>query len=168
MEAALKLFSTRGYGEAGIRDIAAQANVNPGLVTRYFGSKLDLFAAVLEANLNGAMFTEVDRARFGELIAAAFCETQPDAASVIPMLIYSAGDSDARQTALTMLRRKVIAPLELWFGGEEAAERTAQLMAVITGFYTYRLMLPLDPLKGRPSAGMNKWLARTLQEIIDR
>lgn len=168
MDAALRLFSTQGYTEAGIRDIATQADVNPGLVTRYFGSKLELFAAALEANLDARMFMEVDRGRFGERIAAALCEAEPQAASVIPMLIYSAGDREARETALEKLSQRVIVPLEQWFGGEEAAERTAQFMAVITGFYTYRLMLPLPPLTGNPSSGMREWLARTLQDIVDR
>lgn len=166
--AAQNLFATCGYGEAGVRDIAMQAKVNPALIARYYGSKLELFEAVLELSLDVSVFTQLDRQHFGEQVAAAFCKAKPDDASVVPMLIFSAGDSQARNTALNMLRRRVIEPLEVWFGGEEAAERAAQLMAVITGFYTYRLMLPLEPLKGEPTPAMRSWLARTLQEIVDR
>lgn len=166
--AALKIFSGQGYAEAGIRDIAALAKVNPGLVTRYFGSKLGLFEAVLGDNLDSRMFTDVERELFGERLAAAFCDVHPEAASVIPMLIFAAGDRLARDAALKMLMQHVILPLEEWFGAKEAAERTAQLMLVVTGFFTYRLMLPLEPLKGRPTDAMREWLARTLQEIVDR
>lgn len=165
--AAQNLFATRGYAEAGVRDIALQAKVNPALIARYYGSKLELFEAVLEISLDVSIFTKVDRRRFGEQIAAAFCASKPDEASVIPMLVFSAGDSQARSKALNMLQRHVMEPLEDWFGGDDAADRAAQLMTVVTGFYTYRLMLPLDPLKDKPTPHMQRWLARTLQDIID-
>jgi AcrR family transcriptional regulator len=168
LDAAQILFATRGYAEAGVRDIAAKAGANPALIARYYGSKLELFEAALEASLDVSLFTSVDRASFGEHAAEAFFKTRPDAASVIPMLVFSASDSQARQVALKLLARQVIRPLEIWFDEPEAIERTAQLMAVITGFYTYRLMLPLEPLKGRPSRAMRDWLVRTLQEIVDR
>ena len=166
--AAQNLFATCGYAEAGVRDIAVQAKVNPALIARYYGSKLELFETVLELSLDVSMFTQLDRRRFGEQVTAAFFRSRPDEASVIPMLIFSAGDSQARAAALKLLRKRVIAPLEEWFGGDEAAERAAQLMAVITGFYTYRLMLPLEPLTDEPTPAMRSWLARTLQDIVDR
>lgn len=168
LRAAQTLFATRGYAEAGVRDIAASAGVNPALIARYYGSKLELFEAALESSLDVSMFTSVDRTRFGEQVVSAFFETRPDAASVIPMLVFSAGDSQARQVTLRLLARKAVQPLESWFGGPQADERVAQLIAVITGFYTYRLMLPLEPLRGDPSETMRDWLARTLQEIVDR
>lgn len=168
LTAAQNLFATRGFSEAGVRDIAMQARVNPALIARYYGSKLELFEAALELSLDVSMFTQVDRKLFGEHVAAAFCTSKPEEASVIPMLVFSAGDSQARSKALNLLQRRVIEPLEQWFGGDDAADRSAQLMAVITGFYTYRLMLPLEPLQGQTTAQMQEWLARTLQDIIDR
>lgn len=167
LRAAQTLFATRGYAEAGVRDIAMRAKVNPALIARYYGSKLELFEDALASSLDVAMFTAVPRQHFGEQVAEALCKSKPAAASVIPMLVFAAGDSQARNVALKMLTKHVIRPLEEWFGEEEAAERTAQLMAVVTGFYTYRLMLPLDPLKGEPTPPMQEWLARTLQDIID-
>lgn len=168
LQAAQALFATRGYAEAGVRDIAGLAGVNPALIARYYGSKLELFEVALDSLLDVTPFTTVDRAVFGERLAAAFFETRPDAASVIPMLVFAAGDSQARQSALRLLGERVVRPLEAWFGEAQADERSAQLIAVITGFYTYRLMLPLKPLTGEPSASMRQWLARTLQEIVDR
>ena len=84
------------------------------------------------------------------------------------MLVFAAGDSEARTIALRVLKRKVAQPLEAWFGGSDAADRAAQLIAVVTGFYTYRLMLPLDSFKGEGAPGTRQWLARALQEIVDR
>lgn len=167
LHAAQILFATRGYAEAGVRDIAAEARVNPALIARYYGSKLELFEAALESLLDVSTFTAIDRSRFGDQVTAAFFSSRPDAASVIPMLVFAASDSQARQAALKLLSKKVIMPLQAWFGERDAADRTAQLMAVITGFYTYRLMLPLEPLTGRPTESMRGWLAMTLQQIVD-
>ncbi|MFF0491465.1 TetR/AcrR family transcriptional regulator [Nocardia sp. NPDC004068] len=44
LTAARKLFAELGYDRATIRAIAAEADADPGLVMRYFGSKDDLFA----------------------------------------------------------------------------------------------------------------------------
>ena len=167
LTSAQAMFGTRGYAESGVRDIAAQARVNPALISRYYGSKLDLFEAALAASLDVSMFTSLKRKGFGERAVEAFFGTSPDAASVVAMMVFAAGDTQAREVALRLLSRHVVAPLEAWFVGAERAERAAQLVAVVTGFYTYRLMLPLSPLQGEGSPAMRRWLARTLQEIVD-
>lgn len=46
-QAARKLISERPFTEVGVRDIAAEADVNHGFVHTWFGSKNDLFLAVL-------------------------------------------------------------------------------------------------------------------------
>ena len=48
LDAAAALFSARGPASVSVRDIAAQAGVNHGLVHRHFGSKQALVAGVLE------------------------------------------------------------------------------------------------------------------------
>jgi AcrR family transcriptional regulator len=46
-EAAKRLFTEHGLDATGVRDIAAEAGVNPALVIRYFGSKTALFVEVV-------------------------------------------------------------------------------------------------------------------------
>ena len=43
LEAAQRLFSSRGYAEVGIREIAEQAGANVASIKYYFGSKHDLY-----------------------------------------------------------------------------------------------------------------------------
>jgi AcrR family transcriptional regulator len=168
LKAARHLFASRSYAEVGVRDIAARAKVNPALISRYYDSKIKLFEAALEASLDVTLFTETKRACFGETITEAFCKSRPDAAALVPMLVFAAGDSAARESVLRILVQHVIKPLERFFGAPEAGERAAQLMVVVTGFFTYRVMLPLASLEGSPTAEMRRWLSRTLQEIVDR
>jgi AcrR family transcriptional regulator len=51
IEAADRLFSTRGYEDVTVRDIAAAAGADPALVMRYFRSKNDLFVLVRQPDL---------------------------------------------------------------------------------------------------------------------
>lgn len=48
LDAALALFSTRGFNATTMRDIAAHAGVSPGLTYRYFARKEDLAVALYE------------------------------------------------------------------------------------------------------------------------
>src|SRR5271157_4185899 len=48
LDSAGQLFAERGPAAASIRDIAARARVNHGLVFRHFGTKEQLVAAVLD------------------------------------------------------------------------------------------------------------------------
>ena len=58
LQAARRLFSGANYVSVGIRDIGAEAGVNPALISRYFGSKRNLFlevAALLNEEGNSAL-----------------------------------------------------------------------------------------------------------------
>jgi AcrR family transcriptional regulator len=48
LEAALKVFSEKGYHAAKIEDIAAELNIGHGTFYRYFKNKLDIFNHVVE------------------------------------------------------------------------------------------------------------------------
>ncbi len=50
MRAAAELFAERGFEQTTVRDVAARAEVNQALLFRYFGSKQELFAEVLNRN----------------------------------------------------------------------------------------------------------------------
>jgi len=54
LEAARRLFAEHGTATVSVRDIAAAAGVNHGLVHRHFGSKRALLHAALEADTAGA------------------------------------------------------------------------------------------------------------------
>ncbi len=167
LRAAQKIFSTRSYSEAGLRDITSMAGVNPALVSRYFGSKEKLFEAALSDVLDVDVLIGGGREDFGERLARLFTEAGVEQINPLPMLVLATADTKARKVALRLLQARIIEPLVEWFGGADAEERAARLVAVATGFFTFRILLPLEPLAGEVSPATRQWLAKTLQAIVD-
>ena len=62
LSAAMKLFGIKGFEGTSVRDIAAEAGVNPAMINYYFGSKDKLFESLVEykaAYLKG-VFAELE------------------------------------------------------------------------------------------------------------
>jgi AcrR family transcriptional regulator len=55
LHAALQVFAYKGLKAAKIADIAAQADISQGLIHHYFISKEDVFTAVVERAMTGAL-----------------------------------------------------------------------------------------------------------------
>lgn len=83
LAAASRLFAERGYAGATIRSIAVAADVNPALIRHYFGSKDQLFLAVLQFPVNppqlvAELLAAGPRDRFAERFAERFITTWRD------------------------------------------------------------------------------------------
>lgn len=70
LDSASQLFADRGPAAASIRDIAARARVNHGLVFRHFGTKENLVAAVLD-HLAAQLTALMDRGAPADEVQAA-------------------------------------------------------------------------------------------------
>ena len=166
LHAAQQVFAEKGFAEAGVRDITARAGVNPSLVSRYFGGKLKLFEAALEAALDARLMTDLPKADFGRMIVARFADVD-DRVSPLPMMFSAAADSEARAVAQRLLRDRVFEPLKDWFGGESADVKAARFMMVSLGFFAYRDQLPLAEFAGPVEASLRRWLEKEFQAIVD-
>ncbi|MEO3754945.1 TetR family transcriptional regulator [Streptomyces sp. B6B3] len=86
LEAARSRFAADGYERTTIRAIATDAGVDPAMVMRYYGSKADLFAAIVQVTSDLADLSQVPRAEVGARLARAMLgrwergENQPEAA----------------------------------------------------------------------------------------
>ena len=67
--AARERFSRHSYDDVGVRDVAGDAGVDASLISRYFGSKEDLFAAALDSCQAGADLFDGPRETFGRRMA---------------------------------------------------------------------------------------------------
>ncbi|HMO76084.1 MAG TPA: TetR family transcriptional regulator [Sphingopyxis sp.] len=164
--AAQQIFAEKGFAAATVRDITARAGVNQSLVSRYFGGKLKLFEAALDATLNTRLMTDLPKMEFGKRIVASFAD-EDGRVSPLPMLFRAAADDEARAIAQRLLRERVFEPLQQWIGGADASVRAARFMMVSLGFFAYRDQLPLAEFGGRVDPDLRRWLEREFQAIVD-
>lgn len=166
LRAAVQVFSERGFREAGVRDITRQADVSPGLVSRYFGSKESLFEAALEYVFDSKALTDLPRETFGPELLARLIDQDGEGGHPLKMMMLSTSDQGARAIAERLVRTKLAAPLARWFGTADAEERVARLLLVSAGLFLYRSVFPLDPLTGTLNAGIRTWLEAEFQSVV--
>jgi len=167
LDAAQTLFSTRGFANTGVREVADLAGVNSALVGRYFGSKEGLFRAALERVIDiTPILTEDRRHRFGVDMVAGLFDSQ-DASGPLAMMILSAADPAAHAVSVELLQKKVIAPLARWLGPPDGEGRAARLNILWSGFLTSWKLLPIQPLTGARLAATRRWLEAETQAIVD-
>ena len=71
LAAARERFAESGFERATIRAIAADANIDPSMVMRYFGSKDQLFAAAADFDLQLPDLSDVGRDQLGAALVDA-------------------------------------------------------------------------------------------------
>ncbi len=167
LHAAQQIFAEKGFAGAGVRDITARAGVNQSLVSRYFGGKVRLFEAALEAALDPRLMTDLPKQDFGRQIVARFADDRSGRISPLPIMFGAASDSEARAIAARLLRDRVFEPLKQWFDGETAGVKAARFMVVSLGFFAYRDQLPLAEFAGAVDPGLREWLETEFQAIVD-
>jgi len=166
VSAAIAVFSTVGYAAAGVREIGARAGANPALVNRYFGSKLGLFRTALDTALAVERITELGRKGLASRLADSFIDPGEGAFNPLPMIVFAAADPDAQAIAQAALEQRIVVPLGVFIGGPDGETRAARLMAIATGFFTYRILYPLAPFAGPVSANDRRWLEISFENAL--
>lgn len=126
IEAALHCFASCGYSGVGIRKIASEAKVNPALIHYHFGSKADLYRAVLQHALaikRGRISQAVKQMEVGSGVPReAVAERLYDfIRGVLGVALHSDSDSASDDAIATLLSRELEAP-------------SPQFMALLAGF----------------------------------
>lgn len=169
LEAARLAFTEAGYEAVGLRDICGRAGVDAALANRYFGSKLALFAEVMEGALDIREHLTGERADFGYRLARAFITRRPLANSFRPMLVLirSASNPEAAAILKRCIEEGVAKPLIAWLGGRDAEARAGLILAELTGFFVLRYVIGLEPLAGADEHVLIEQLAAGLQAHVE-
>lgn len=162
-----RIFSTNSYNEAGLRNIAALAGVNQALIIRYFGSKENLFKAALTEGTDLGYLTSPERSEFGKRAVETFLQLSEDSTNPMQILVFAMADEKTRNVAVTYLEEQVLAPISNWIGTPDSEERAAHFVSVVVGFFTHRLLMPIDTFTGDLSPQTREWLEKTLQSTIE-
>jgi len=142
LEAARECFTSRGYDQVGVREIAQKAGVTAALINRYFGTKEALFGEVLDyrdaANPDRDLSLQAllsQPASFGENLARRALIHRGDRPRFDPMLVILR--SIGQPAAEAMLRDRLaiwLAPLATKIGGADAGIRAEMIVATLAGF----------------------------------
>lgn len=170
LDAARRLFGAHGYRGAGVRAIAAEAGVTPGLVMAYFGTKDALFREVVGS---GTGVTEDvlaaathDAADAPAALAAAYLNRwdRLPADDPWPALIRSAiGHAPSAEMLRTILDTQVGAPLARLLGDGPGAEvRTALVRSVLFGVIMERYLFAHEPASSVPTSTLTPALTQVL------
>ena len=169
LEAARERFARESYDDVGMRDIARDVGVDAALVSRYFGSKEDLFTTVLDSCENGADLMRGDRATFGRRIAheAIFEAKSESKLKGLLILLRSVGSTKAMELVQRTGNERFFNPFAEWVGGPDAAVRARLAAAFVMGMAVSREITGGFGLKPSECRLMADKMATILQDIID-
>ena len=169
LEAARERFARESYDDVGMRDIAGDVGVDAALVSRYFGSKEDLFVTVLDSCSNGSELMEGDRAEFGRRVARAviFEPAKEGKLKGLLIMLRSVGSTKAMELVQRTGSERFFNPFAAWVGGEDAAVRARLASATIMGMAVSREITGGFGLSQEECEKMCARMAVLLQDIID-
>ena len=148
---ARRSFGARGYDATSLRSIARQADVDPALLTHYFGTKDALFVAALEITLSpSTTFGGLERATVAEaarLIVRRYLALldEEQTRDVVLGLVRSAVSSERAATMLReFLRQNVTSFLRPLIAHPDADLRASLLVAQLIGMAMLRHVVKAD------------------------
>jgi len=125
------LFADNGFESTGIRDIAAEAGVNPAIVIRHFGSKERLFVATIDAQRGWEAALDGPVEEIGERMVRAVLAGKKNGLHVFGGVVRATGRPDIRAHLQQLIVTQFAAPLAKRLGGD--ALRAHLLAAQLTG-----------------------------------
>ncbi|WP_166417700.1 TetR/AcrR family transcriptional regulator [Cochlodiniinecator piscidefendens] len=166
--AAQKVFTDKGYDKAGLREIAALAGVNVALISRYFGSKEDLFASAVFSCIELDALLQGPRNEFGaRAVVAITTKEKEDDFDPGLALFRSATSPIACPIVKRALQKNVVDPIASWLGGRDAQLRASLIAAHMAGFDICAHIMKLDALSQEQDEAKLRMFAQALQSYVD-
>jgi AcrR family transcriptional regulator len=165
LAAARERFGTSGFQGATIRAIAADAQVDPAMVMRYFGSKDKLFAAAAEFDLAFPDLAATDPADVGRSLVRHFLDRWEDEALVI-LLRSSATNGEAAQRMQAIFGTQLEPLVASVAPASEAGMRAGLIATQILGMALCRFVLRLPPVVAMSNDEVVDWLGPTIQRYL--
>jgi AcrR family transcriptional regulator len=168
--AARERFAADGYERATIRAIAADAEIDPAMVMRYFGSKDKLFAAAAEFDLRLPDLAAVPRARLGQALIEHFMRRWEGDEALVALLRAAVTNEAAAERMRAIFADQLIAAvaalLPAGTPADEAARRAGLVATQSLGMALCRYVLRLPPVAAMDRAAVVAWLGPTVQRYL--
>jgi AcrR family transcriptional regulator len=170
LEAARLRFCQHSYEQVGVRDIAADANIDAALINRYFGTKEDLFAEISKGVFNAEQFVETAPAKLGEYLARRLMfgpEEKKEGINPFELLLRSAANPTASPIIANRLHNDFVLRLASLIGGKHAPTRAALIASYIMGFLTVRIALQSPAILPAHADKVVALLGAAIQTAVD-
>ena len=175
--AAREVFAERGYDGASIRPIAARAGVDPALVHHYFGTKEQLFLAVVQPPVSPAdlvpRIVAGDPAKLGERLVTTFISMfeSPVTAPAFEALLRGAfanrlSGKLIREFFAVQIIRRVVRELDTMVAVAELPLRATLAASQLLGLAATRYILKFEPIASAPRETVIAAAAPTLQRYL--
>ena len=175
--AAREVFAERGYDGASIRQIAASAGVDPALVHHYFGTKEQLFLAVVQPPVSPAdlvpRIVAGDPAKLGERLVTTFISMfeNPVTAPAFEALLRGAfanrlSGKLIREFFAVQIIRRVVRELDAVVDAAELPLRANLAASQLLGLAATRYILKFEPIATAPRETVIAAVAPTLQRYL--
>jgi AcrR family transcriptional regulator len=170
--AAREAFAAKGYSGASVRAIAAAAGVDPALVHHYFGSKEDLFVAVLQPPVDPREVLApiaaggVDGA--GERLVRLFLTVWDSEETRLPLLALVRGvfEPGGERLVRDGFLRVVLGPVVAGLGVDEPERRVGLVASQLMGLVMARYVVRLEPLASAPADELVATYAPVIQGYL--
>jgi AcrR family transcriptional regulator len=165
LAAARERFARSGFERATIRAIAADANIDPAMVMRYFGNKDRLFAAAAEFDLQLPDMSDVDREQRGERLIGHFLDRWEGDEALVVLLRSSTTNAEAAQRMREIFVAQLM-PFIANVNTDDAARRAGLIVTQALGLALCRYVLQLPPVVAMGRDEIVAWLGPTIQRYL--
>ncbi|WP_448664233.1 TetR/AcrR family transcriptional regulator [Sphingomonas sp. CJ20] len=151
LASARRHFARDSYENVGLREIAGEVGVDPALVSRYFGSKEQLFTECVRGG-DEDMMKGVGREGVAEYLTALLLddEENPEEADQhidrLLILLRSASSPKASSIIRDTISEDILGPIAAVLDGPDADMRASLSFAVLVGVAILRTAMANDPL----------------------
>ncbi|GAA4915333.1 TetR family transcriptional regulator [Stackebrandtia albiflava] len=160
-------FSRHGYDRTTIRRIAADAEIDPSMVMRYFGNKERLFAAAAEFELRLPDLSALPPERVGAALVEHFVERWDGDDTLMALLRRGATDPAAADRMREVFAGQLVPVIAaLHTDPAEAASRAALAASQILGVALCRYVLCFPPVVDMPKRELVAWVGPTVQRYL--
>jgi AcrR family transcriptional regulator len=166
LAAARQRFAEAGFERATIRAIAADANIDPSMVMRYFGNKDQLFTAAADFDLQIPDLSNVDRKQLGARLVTHFVNRWERDEALIVLLRSSTTNDEAAQRMREIFMTQLL-PVIKAVNPAEPQRRAGLIATQVLGLALCRYVLRLPPVVGMSRDDVVGWLGPTVQRYLE-
>jgi AcrR family transcriptional regulator len=166
---ARRQFARDGYERTTIRSVAAEAEIDPSMVMRYFGSKDGLFAAVADFDLHLPDLAAVPADERGTHLARHFLKVwrgSETGFNGFAILLRTSATNPAAVERVASIVATQVAP-RIAAIADHPQERAAIATAHVFGFAFSRFLLGLPAMLALPDEVVVTHLGQALQSALD-